>query len=116
MGPREKIGGSGPKGVSCGSKWVQGPKLAEVSRILGEGSSREKKTGDGVGKRKLSQAELQERSRKGLCFKCGERRGLDHVCKFKHNQLVLMEVNDNEDSLEGGPESEEEAVLDMKCL
>ena len=36
----------------------------------GERSSGEK---EGGSEKKLSQVELQERSRKGLCFKCGER-------------------------------------------
>ncbi|KAJ1437575.1 hypothetical protein SESBI_03571 [Sesbania bispinosa] len=44
-------------------------------------SSGEKKVTMG---RRLSQAELQERSRKWLCFKCGEKWGLEHECKLKH--------------------------------
>ena len=59
----------------------------------GEGSSREKRGGYG---KKLSQVELQERSRKGLCFKCGERWGHDHVCKLKHYHLVLVKGSDEE--------------------
>ncbi|KAJ1441276.1 hypothetical protein SESBI_01414 [Sesbania bispinosa] len=64
------------------------------------GQGGEKKTPIG---RKLSQAELQERSRKGLCFKCGEKWGLEHVCKLKHYQLVLLE--DQEEEIK--PEEEE---------
>ena len=116
VGPQEKTGGSGLKGGSYRPKLVQGPKPTEVSRIMGEGGSGEKKAVDGLGGKKLSQAELQERSRKGLCFKCGERWGLDHVCKFKHYQLVLMEVEGSEDDKEEGLDFEEDAILDMKCL
>ena len=43
------------------------------------------------GGKKLSQVELQERSRKGLCFKCGEQWGIDSLCKLKHYRLVLVE-------------------------
>lgn len=32
-----------------------------------------------VGGRRITQAELQERSRKGLCFKCGEKWGPEHM-------------------------------------
>ena len=72
------------KSFSSGSKVLHVQRPAEVSKIIGEGSSGERKTRDGVGGKELSHAELQERSRKGLCFKCGERWGLDHMCKFKH--------------------------------
>lgn len=44
-----------------------------------------------TGARKLSQAKLQERSKKGLCFKCGEKWGPEHSCKMKYYQLLLVE-------------------------
>ena len=83
---------------------------------MGEGSTRAKKNGSGSGGKKLTQAKLQERSRKGLCFKCGDRWGLDHVCKFKHYQLVLMEVGSDGESDIAVDEREEDPVLDMKQL
>jgi len=43
------------------------------------------------GGRRLTQEELQDRSRRGLCFKCGERWGKDHICKLKNFKLILME-------------------------
>lgn len=70
----------------------------------------EKKTGGG---RKLSQEELRELSRKGLCFKCGERWGHDHVCKLKNYQLMLLEIKDDEEA-----ESEvaaEEVTLELEA-
>ena len=38
------------------------------------------------------------------------------MCKFKHYQLVLMEVEGTEDTEEAEPKSEGEADLDCKCL
>ncbi|KAJ1382954.1 hypothetical protein SESBI_43769 [Sesbania bispinosa] len=64
------------------------------------GSSGEKKVTMG---RRLSQAELQERSRKGLCFKYGEKWGPEHECKLKHYQLALTEKWGEEE-----PEDEDE--------
>ena len=58
VGPQEKIGGSGPKSFSYGPKVMQGPRQVEVNKGPGEGGSGERKTGDEVGGRKLSQAEL----------------------------------------------------------
>lgn len=62
------------------------------------------------GGRRLSQAELEERSKKGLCFKCGEKWGRDHICKFKHLQLVLCEGNEEEEDNEGDSEAERAGV------
>ena len=66
----------------------------------GEGSSGEK----GNWGKKLSQVELQERSRKGLCFKCGERWGQDHICKMKRYSLLLVEGSDDDEIAEKGDE------------
>lgn len=77
-----------------------------------EGSSAEKGLGGG---KRLSQAELQERSKKGLCFKCGDKWGPDHVCKFKHYQLVLIEAENEEEEPEF-QEEEEQIQLDAKTL
>lgn len=72
----------------------------------------EKMSGGG---RRLSQAELEERSKRGLCFKCGEKWGRDHVCKFKHLQLVLCEGPEEEES-EGDSEGEADAEMEFKTL
>jgi len=85
-------------------------------RKLG-GGAREKKGGMG---RRLSQAELEERSRKGLCFKCGEKWGPEHVCKMKHFQLVLVEGEDEEEAEEKEDETEnvkvDETEMEFKTL
>lgn len=41
--------------------------------------------------RKLDTVELKERTKKGLCFKCGDKWNRDHTCKFKHMSLRLCE-------------------------
>ena len=51
------------------------------------GTSGEKNFGGG---RRLSQVELQDMSKKGLCFKCGDKWDPKHKYKFKHNQLILL--------------------------
>lgn len=65
----------------------------------------------------MSQNELQERSRKGLCFKCGEKWGREHVCSMKNYQLILMEVKEEEEEEEVFEEAEDgEFVLEGKVL
>ena len=46
--------------------------------------------------------------RKGLCLKCGEMWGHDHVCKPKHYHLVLVEGSDEEIPVKKEEESAEE--------
>ncbi|XP_058761532.1 uncharacterized protein LOC131634920 [Vicia villosa] len=60
----------------------------------------------GKGKR-LDPAELEERSKKGLCFKCGDKWNREHVCKFKHMCLKLCEES-------SGEEGEEEVLGEDK--
>ena len=57
----------------------------------------------------LSQAELRERSRKRLCFKCGETWGRDHICKLKNFKFVLVEE-------EGTDESTDEEEIPAEVL
>ncbi|XP_057449034.1 uncharacterized protein LOC130740445 [Lotus japonicus] len=93
-----------------GNKWksqIAGSTTAEKSSA--DKSSTEAKTGENKGQEKkwtggqrLSQSELQDRSRKGLCFKCGEKWNREHVCKMKHYQFVLMETVDEEEEEEDG--------------
>ncbi|KAJ1434421.1 Retrotransposon gag domain [Sesbania bispinosa] len=63
--------------------------------------------------RRLTQAELQERSRKGLCFKCGEKWGPEHICKLQHYQLVLVEGQEDEEE-DGDPAEIVEPILELK--
>lgn len=85
------------------TRWERGGNKEGSSSKSGEGDGGEKKTGGG----KLSQTELRERSRKGLCFKCGETWGKDHVCKLKHYKFVLIAESDKEES--DGSDTEEVA-------
>ena len=84
--PVERMGGS-----SRGPIWNRGglgPKPnSNKKEVIGP------KTGEGM---RLSQVELQERSKNDLCFKCGEHWGQDHVCKMKNYRLVLVEGSDEE--------------------
>lgn len=109
--PRARPFGDWNKAKSVGSK-----------SFVSSGGTTEPKGGDEMtggksveGARRLSQAELEERSKKGLCFKCGEKWGKDHVCKFKHYQLLLCEGDGGEDS-EEEEEGEEEIAVEMKTL
>ncbi|CAH9054680.1 unnamed protein product [Cuscuta europaea] len=67
----------------------------------------------------LSQDEYQERSRKGLCFKCGERWNREHTCKLKNYKLILVEDSEGENEPEE-PEveiqEEEETVMESKSM
>ncbi|CAH9075070.1 unnamed protein product, partial [Cuscuta epithymum] len=51
-------------------------------------------------KPQLSQEELLERSKKGLCFKCGENWGRGHVCKMKNYTITLVERSEGEAEFE----------------
>ncbi|XP_058755088.1 uncharacterized protein LOC131628242 [Vicia villosa] len=66
------------------------------------GSKKESETNQGGGMdkgkgRRLDPAELEERSKKGLCFKCGDKWNREHVCKFKHMSLKLCEDSSEEE-------------------
>ena len=57
--------------------------------------------------RKLSREEVQERIKKGLCFKCGEKWGRDHRCKA--GQVFVIAVpSDDEDEIGNEVESSDE--------
>ncbi|PNX55911.1 hypothetical protein L195_g049544, partial [Trifolium pratense] len=60
--------------------------------------------------RSLNPAELEERSKKGLCFKCGDKWNREHVCKFKHMQLKLCEASSEEEEGEDWVEEQKEEV------
>lgn len=52
--------------------------------------------------RRLNPAELEERSKKGLCFKCGDKWNREHICKFKNMSLKLCENSSDEEEETGG--------------
>ncbi|CAH9078190.1 unnamed protein product [Cuscuta epithymum] len=66
----------------------------------------------------LSHEELQERSRKGLCFKCGEKWNKEHTCKLRHYKMMLVEDSDAEEETDSEePEIPvEEVVLESKSM
>ncbi|CAH9115961.1 unnamed protein product, partial [Cuscuta epithymum] len=68
---------------------------------------------------RLSQSELLERSRKGLCFKCGEDWSKGHVCKMKNYRMMLVEQSEEEseseaESLEHG--DDKTIPLELKTM
>ncbi|XP_045799541.1 uncharacterized protein LOC123893785 [Trifolium pratense] len=74
--------------------------------------------GDNFKGKWLSSAELEDRHKKGLCFKCGDKWGRDHTCKFKHMSLRLCDWSSEEEKeLIAEEESgEEEPVRELKNL
>ncbi|GAU48626.1 hypothetical protein TSUD_405850 [Trifolium subterraneum] len=90
----------------------------------GEGSRRENdKGGAGYNEKykgkRLEPAELEERSKKGLCFKCGDKWNKEHICKFKHMSLRLCEGSSDEEVVEEiGRDEEKETVVmeELKTL
>lgn len=70
--------------------------------------------------RRLNPAELEERSKKGLCFKCGDKWNREHVCKFKHMSLKLCEDSNEEEKKEENrgiqQEETEEKVEEFQTL
>ena len=118
MNAERKGGSSYDKGTVKGSKgftrWEKGGVKEGASSKGGESEASEKKQ---AGNR-LSQAELRERSRKGLCFKCGETWGRDHVCKLKHFQFVLVETEggDVTEESDAGEEAGEELSVKIMQL
>jgi hypothetical protein len=74
--------------------------------------------GDKFKGKRLSSAELEERHKKGLCFKCGDKWGRDHTCKFKHMSLRLCDWNSEEEKerMEEEEIGEEEPVAELKNL
>lgn len=85
------------------------------SEKKGGGSSEQKdvKNVEGSKSRRLEPAELEERSKKGLCFKCGDKWSKEHVCKFKHLKLMLCEIEEEseEEEKEGGEENVVEIAM-----
>ena len=57
--------------------------------------------------KRLTKGELQEKIKKGLCFRCDEKFGPDHVCKNKQYKVMLME----EQASEGEDETTRERVF-----
>ncbi|CAH9107328.1 unnamed protein product [Cuscuta epithymum] len=57
---------------------------------------------------RLSQNELQERSRRGLCFKCGENWNRGHNCRMKNFKMVPRRQSEGEEGSENASSDSEE--------
>ena len=68
------------------------------------------------GMQRLTQEELQERQRRGLCFRCGDKWNPEHVCKMRHLQFVLLEEEAEVQEEEEDAEPEGEEALELKAL
>ncbi|KAJ1397185.1 Retrotransposon gag domain [Sesbania bispinosa] len=103
-------------------------KIDEKNRVLNNGSSWNSRGGSasrnypssrtvtGKGFKNLTDAEFQEKSRKGLCFRCDEKFGPGHVCKNKQLQVLILEeecIEEEEEESNGGQDGEE---LEHKVL
>ncbi|KAL5858374.1 hypothetical protein ACOSQ3_005832 [Xanthoceras sorbifolium] len=96
------------------SKESNGSKFFELGhqKIAGteKEADRDRFKKDGGDVRKLSWEEVQERIKKGLCFKCSDKWGRDHKCKIGKVYFVL----DSSDSNDHGDERESESNDDGK--
>nr|KYP41567.1 Retrotransposable element Tf2 [Cajanus cajan] len=80
----------------------QQPHVSGIGSSTGEGSVvKPSNTFRGRSFRKLTDAELQERSRKGLCFRCDEKFGPGHVCAHKQLQILVLAEGEEEGDAEG---------------
>ncbi|KAJ1377904.1 Aspartic peptidase domain superfamily [Sesbania bispinosa] len=61
--------------------------------------------------KKLSDAKLNDKRKKGLCFSCDEKYKPTHVCKNKRYQIMILEEDENEPKEEEGVTKLEE----MEC-
>jgi len=93
--------------------WEPGAKqqsnVSGTGSFTGEGSVvKVSNTFRGRNFRKLIDVELQERSRKGLCFWCDEKFGLSHVCANKQLQVLVLTGEDEEVGTTGDTNAIEE--------
>lgn len=95
---------SGFKGPNSPSTSVGSNNVVNSERSFNRG-----RTG---GFKRLSEAEMQEKLRKGECFKCDEKFGPNHVCKNKQLRVMLLE----EDEEIEGTEDEETITEDRGDL
>ncbi|KAJ1437554.1 Retrotransposon gag domain [Sesbania bispinosa] len=67
--------------------------------------------GNTRGFKRLSNEELQEKYKKGLCFRCYEKFGPDHVCKNKKFRMLLLDEGEGEEDEEERVEEENIEVI-----
>lgn len=69
-----------------------------------------------IGPRRLTEAELQERRAKGLCFRCDERWSAGHRCKHKELSVLMVAEEEVDGESDKGEEADiEEAVEVSLC-
>ncbi|XP_058756529.1 uncharacterized protein LOC131629765 [Vicia villosa] len=102
-----------------GSSWKDRGGLLKIKDPIEVGGS--KKDGENISGganerykgRRLNPAELEERSKKGLCFKCGDKWNREHICKFKHMSFKLCEISSEEEEGNWGVSTQTEAVEEL---
>lgn len=84
--------------------------IAKTSNIrTASGASAVGTSSHGGSSRLLSDAEILRRRELGLCYKCAEKYSPNHICKNKHLQVILLEMDPADDP---GGNKTEEVVLD----
>ena len=83
--------------------WIQGARTptgssSGTTRPPTNSSNNPQSVIKGGGSRRLSPEELTEREKKGLCFRCGERWGPDHICQMKQYHILLWEEGEEEEA------------------
>lgn len=76
------------KALTLGKVSAQGSKVSNTYKVP---ATAEVKPPPISNVRKISPQELQERRKKGLCFKCGEKFGIGHQCAMKHLNFMLLD-------------------------
>ncbi|KAJ1413258.1 Retrotransposon gag domain [Sesbania bispinosa] len=87
------------------------------SSIRGNSSSRANNNTGGFkgntgGFKRLSNEEQQEKYKKGLCFRCDEKFGPEHVCKNKQFHMLLLDEGEGEEEEEERVEEDNLEVID----
>lgn len=110
--PNHWVDGSKWKNTNSGTTETE--KNASDTKT-GEQKPQEKKW---TGGQRLTQTELNDRSKRGLCFKCGDKWNREHVCRMKHYQFMLIEAGEEEEEDEAPfyEAESEELVMEHKTL
>lgn len=82
-------------------KTVQGKPDNQSNTTVGSASSH-------FSRRRMSDAEYNQRRELGLCFRCEEKFGPNHKCKNRQLRVILMEEEE-----EDGPDDLEEAQEEL---
>lgn len=94
--------------VDTGQRTTTKGNIATTSTVgsnSGSNTERSYNKGRSGGLKRLSETEMQEKIRKGECFKCDEKYGPNHVCKNKQFRVMLLE--EGEEIEEEGEEQQQ---------